>query len=338
MREHIKLRVISSDSRTPENPKYQNTVLENDYKLGLFDMAYLLAISINGEFMPKNERRYYFGDREELKKVRRLLDKTRAHLPPRPFYNRLRDLIDEYLESINRGLEVTQLPPGRGLNAKTKLILLWTYMLRRKDTARYPETEGVSDSRLREEILGIRKSINWGDYYKLLSWFYLKLTGCPYAELFMPNRDAHKEREQAKLVWEKHVDRGDNTKNWYYAKARIWIYISLQRLLFLKGRGLVDHIKRIERFEAPFPIVLVKFNMDSIEIGKLRNDKIITRKYTSIEKRSSIVEESESVELGKNTPTIIFPDGEIFESENYQPPFQHFGGPLPDDIWEPQTQ
>jgi len=56
MREHVKLRVISSDGRTPEDPKYQNTVLENICKIGLFDLAYLLAISLNGEFMSKNER------------------------------------------------------------------------------------------------------------------------------------------------------------------------------------------------------------------------------------------------------------------------------------------
>jgi hypothetical protein len=56
MRENAKLHIFSSDGRTFEDPKYQNTVLENIYKIGLFDLAYLLAISLNGEFMSKNER------------------------------------------------------------------------------------------------------------------------------------------------------------------------------------------------------------------------------------------------------------------------------------------
>lgn len=338
MRENTKLHIRSSDGRTPEDPKYQNTVLENNYKIGLFDLAYLLAISINGEFMPKNKRRYYFGEREELEKVKRLLDKTRSHLPPRLFYDRLRNLIDEYLESINRGLEVTQLPPGRGLNAKTKLILLWTYMLRRKDTARYPETEGVADSRLGEEILGIKKSINWGDYYKLLSWFYLKLKGCPYVELFMPNKDELKEKTLAKSLWLKHVDRGDNTKNWYGAKARIWAYISLQRLLAQKTRITLDQYKRVKLFVEPYPIMLVKFNINSLEIGRLKDGKIIANKYASVGNPRQSVRKVKDIVLNTRNPTIIFPDGKIFESEYYQPPSQHFGGPLPDDIWEPQTQ
>ena len=56
MRENAKLHIFSSDGRTLEDPKYQNTVLENNYQIGLFDLAYLLAISLNGEFMSKNER------------------------------------------------------------------------------------------------------------------------------------------------------------------------------------------------------------------------------------------------------------------------------------------
>ena len=56
MREHTKLHIYSSNGCTLEDPKYQNTVLENICKIGLFDLAYLLAISLNGEFMSKNER------------------------------------------------------------------------------------------------------------------------------------------------------------------------------------------------------------------------------------------------------------------------------------------
>ncbi len=100
----IKLRLYAQGDIDLQDPNDQNSDLASKYNIGLFDMAYLLAISLNEEFLPPNLKKSYFGYRKDLTKSKKLLEKTKSELPRKPFYSRLIDLIDEYLQDINIGL------------------------------------------------------------------------------------------------------------------------------------------------------------------------------------------------------------------------------------------
>jgi len=325
MKKKTELRIYDQQLNLRE-PKEINAYVQTEYNASLFDFAYLLAIALNEEFLPPHRKRSYFGYREELKRYKRILERTKKQLPEKPFFKRLLLLIDEYLDDINIGLDATRKPSGIPVEKRTKLVLLWTYILRKGKIISEKATSLEKESRLMEEIHGVIRTVDWQDFFKLLKWFYLKLENCSYSSFLKPKEDKQKEERYSKSLLEKHFDIEDNTTHWKEAKNTIWSYKDLQRYLKTSYKYLAKHTKRLELLNIkPYPIIKVNFNSDSIEIGELREHKTVMKKYSSIEKKKiPDYEEHEEDKPAKKDPIVIFHDGDVFTAENYVPPFHYY--------------
>lgn len=312
MANNIKLRIYNQKS--PDGlsfPEDQNTYLEKEYKTCLFDFAYLLAISLNEEFLPPYQKKSYFGYWEELKKHKNILERTKATLPAKPFFKRLFMLIDEYLNDIEIGLKVTRRPTGSAVWKRTKVVLLWTHLLRKE-----------GKNRIKDRGYSIERQVDWKDFYSLLKWFYLKLKDCSYSSFIKPKHGEPKERDYLKSLLKKHYDPEDNTKHWYDAKNRIGLFRALQRYLRKSPEDLPRQTERLEKFKIkPYPIIKVNFTYNSIEVGELTEKNIMIKKYSSIEKKRVPLCKTYNIKAPEEkVPSVIFPEGEVFLAENYVPP------------------
>ena len=336
MSKDIKLSLYGPDHLTLRDPKDQNSDLESKYNISLFDLSYFLAIALNEEFLPPYHKKRYFGTWEELKKSKRILKRTKEKLPKKPFFKRLVLMIDEYLQDIEKGLKVTRRPSGSPINKRTKVVLLWTYLLRKgKEISEdFPSREGKN--RFTDEIQAVKKTVNWKDFYTLLNWFYLKLKNCSYSSYLEPKPDEQKERDYAKSLLGKHFDSSDRTKHWYDAENSIWLFKKLQEYLKPEGKNLSKQTKELKsRNIKPYPIIQVNFNKDSIEVGELRKNEIAVKKFSGIEKQKVLhVKKYNKNKPAKGDPTVIFPNGDIFTTVNYMPPFCRLDESKFDKWWE----
>ena len=79
----------------------------------------------------------------------------------------------------------------------------------------------------------------------------------------------------------------------------------------------------------------MNFNLDSIEIGELRESEIAIKKFSSIEKKTvPDCEEHFKEKPSVRDPFVVFPDGEEFIACNYVPPFHRYGGDSVDEFLE----
>ena len=200
-----------------------------------------------------------------------------------------------------------------------------------------------SKSRYLDEMHEIIRAVDWNDFYILLRWFHSKLKDCSYSAIIKPNGKKKEENEKkkaeifySKSLLEKHYDEKNRTKHFYDARNKIWLYTSLQEYLNKDKKGLLKLTKRLKSSNInPYPVVQIKFNHDSVEIGELQEKKIVMKKYSLIEKNKIPKFEEYEKRISKPIfPMVIFPDREKFVDENYIPPFSRIDDSSLDELIE----
>jgi len=288
--------------------------LENEYKASLFDLSYLLALALNQKFWLQPLSTV---NKEDYQKARRILEKAYKKTADFQFLEDIRESIRNVIEKVNRVLASLS-RKGRYLGERSKHVLLWTHILlkRRTKTTKIPSKD---DKKKEEEAKGIIENINWNDYYDLLRWFCCRLQNCSYSSFIKvtltPYIKRKNEISHAKSLWQK------NYKN-HRMKINNEIVIFRRIQEYFKGKEKKLPIKIGKNKWIPlerYPIILVSFKKDSIEIGELRDNGILIKKVRFADKKK-VRSEKLNKGLKITSPTVIFPDGEKFTPPDYTPP------------------
>jgi len=332
-------RIISDDS-----PHELNSKLISKYKTSLFDFSYLLTIALSGEFL---RQKFYGMKKKDLSDAVSLLEKTKIKFAKYDLLGDLISPIEDKLQSIKK----IYIDKNRGiyLSEKTKLIFLWTQILRKKRKIHYllspikeekarrkgNKIKEISIKELpfsfeyyrfatekdkeggKEIIKAINEEsvVNWDHYYRLLKWFHHKLENCSYSSLFKPelNRKDEVKRSIIRL----------NMSYWKYRRSiSIEIDHCFQAQEYFKKRTKRLPLKITNDgfiCTNAYPIIIVHFKKDSIEIGELRKKGIMLKKVRFLEKRK-VMSEILKTDMKIECPTIIFPSGDPLTITNYTPP------------------
>lgn len=295
-----------------------NSSLEMNYRASLFDFSYLLAIALNKKFwlQPLSDLK-----KEEFEKGKKFLKHTYKKSPDFHFMENTREFLCNEIEKINRVLASLSKGAGRPLGERSKLVLLWTQILkkpkRRKKVIKRP---------LGKQVYWIKKveiereEIDWNDFYDLKRWFYARLKNCLYSKHLKVTIEPsptirEKEKVYEKSLWEKNYSNYRQEVN-----NEIWIFKRIQE--YFKGKEKKLPIKIGKNKWIPLerhPIILVSFKKDSIEIGELSKKGILLKNVRFMEKQKDMSEVLKT-DMKIECPTVIFPNGDPLTITDYTPP------------------
>lgn len=300
--------IRANDSFQPVDSK-----LEKRYNTGLFDFSYFLSIALNNEFLSQS---IFTLSRRELDRLKSALKNLAEILKILSFMPDLRKLMEDKIETIEKMEPSIKKYRGRIIGERSKLILLWTQILQKKRIKSLKIWYHQEGKEITEEAQGIIEEIDWVDYYGLLRWFYSKLENCSYASYIEPIKPNQQEEiKYSKSLWEKTYDN-------YRMKARdaLWFFMNTQEYFAGEDKELPLKLGRDDFFHIEaYPVILVNFKKDSIEIGELRENGILIKKVRFADKKK-VRSEKLNKGLKITSPTVIFPDGEKFTPPDYTPP------------------
>jgi len=291
-----------------------NASLKEKYQASLFDFSYLLALALNQKFWLQPLSTV---NKEDYKEARKILKKAYDKTSDFQFLEDIRESIGNVIEKINRVLGSLS-RKGRYLGERSKHVLLWTHFLvkRRTKTIEIPSKD---DKKREEEAKGIIENIDWNDYYDLLRWYYYRLQNCSYSSFIKVTLVPHIKRKRgishAKSLWQK------NYKN-HRIKVNNEIFVFRRIQEYFKGKEKKLPIKIGKNKWIPldrYPIILVSFKKDSIEIGELRKKGILLKKVRFTEKQK-VMSEVLKTDMKIECPTVIFPNGDPLTITDYTPP------------------
>jgi len=299
--------------RTKDSLKQIDSKLEKRYNTGLFDFSYFLSIALNNEFLSQS---IFTLSRRELDRLKSALKNLAEILKKLSFMPDLRKLTEDKIETIEKMEPSIKKYRGRIIGERSKLILLWTQILQKKRIKSHRIWYRQEGKEITEEGKGIIEKINWVDFHCLLKWLYSKIEKCSYASYIKPTKlNQEEEIKYSKSLWEKTYDN-------YRMKARdaLWFFMNTQEYFAGEDKELPLKLGRSDLFyiEA-YPVILVNFKKDSIEIGELRENGILIKKVRFADKKK-VRSEKLNKGLKITSPTVIFPDGEKFTPPDYTPP------------------
>lgn len=281
-------------------------ILKSDYRFGLFDFAYFLAITVTNIFLAN---RSSSDSKTDLWKYDKAAERYRNVLLRR---QEITKRLDQELQHERSNIR-DNISRSARLKNKTKLILLWSYALNklRWKSVRILNTSGE----LETPAIGIETKtlISWNSYQFLISWFYERLSSCSYSCLFRPAPFKNKEKEAAISLREK------NSKLFRLEVAsEIWLYCEGQRY-FLKNEFVIRRNRPEQSVRRP--VIYIKFGNKTIELGEMSSGKIIVYKYSFSKGKFTRTKKRISAEfIIPAYPLIEFPSGEKYYSEKYMPP------------------
>ena len=148
-------------------------------------------------------------------------------------------------------------------------------------------------------------SRNWNETFDLLNWFNKRTS---YASLLT---DDNKKQVKERI-------RKSNTK--YFAGLALIdlpLYISQS---YFDGNNVINHVlvqvKKNDFFDVDhevYPVFLIEFKKDFIQIGEIRGNKLIYKKYTKSNSDFEKISYTESPIIKNEIHCkIVFPNGEQF--------------------------
>jgi hypothetical protein len=311
----VKVRILRSDLIEKLSSK-----LKSKYKTTIFDFAYLLAIALNDEFLPQANIALGTGELRHVRRtlcgLKKILENKKAKLTKYDFLKKLLVTIDKCLLLINKEMLHIYRQPGRAVKEKTKLTLLWAQLLVRRREKSLRKPIDVSFEGTAFQIKGkMIESIDWGDYYTLLAWFYERLRDCSYSFYIKPKADRQKEKDYAKSLLEKNYASFVRRAN-----EAVWM-LKLAQNYFRKKGSLPLKIgpPGSPKFNA-YPLIKVCFKKDTIETAELRKKGIILIKKVGFLDKQKTHFRPEKKRQKIQYPTVIFPNEERLIITNYTPP------------------
>lgn len=298
--------------------------LRSRYRVGLFDFAYLMAIALNNDFLPKN----YFGlSYKSIDQIQQILLSTKTKLSEFLFLASVIREIDSSLKSISEITYKIARYPGRPLSEKSKLILLWTSLLMNKHSQKInePYIDKISDMFITRRII---ENINWVDYAILYRWFAKKLSKCSYHKYLEPKPNSKKDIIFSKSEKEKNYmkTRGEVESNinayiiaqGYFDRSSINYGIVPIRV----GRKIKPS-KSSFKWETPmkYPISYIGFAKNYIEIGERREDCIVLNRTTFSENQKIYSKKECPSSASVSAPSILFPHISEHKFDNYSCPY-----------------
>jgi hypothetical protein len=243
-------------------------------------------------------------------------------------------------ESLNRISDEFKKPNrrlGKTISEKAQLILLWTYLLKKKKN-RALEKPFIDRKRHVSITHRIIETIDWNDYYRLLKWFSIKLKNTSYHFYIVPLDNQGLQKKYAKSILQKNYS---NMR--LKVESKIRAFNSVQEYFSdwspsSKKRSIKIGKVQSPRGERPLfghPIFNIEFGDDFIQLGEIVEEGYLFRK-TKFNGSQKIQEKLDlqfenTQESSDETPTLKFQGMNEYICKEYSlslPSFEEIAGEI----------